>query len=82
MLKSAMKKYCFVLSTSCVDLKGKHEVKASSVLTAKVVLALADSLYSTRSARGQSSSAGDVFPKSNTGDAMRLIGNVSALGVH
>lgn len=81
-LKSAMKKCCFTRDTSFNDLENEYELGSGSVLTEKVNPVLADPPYSTRSARGQSNCAYDVFSKSNMEGGVRLMGIGMAPGAH
>lgn len=82
MLKPAMNKYCFVGRTSFSDLEDEYDLKTGSVLTNKINLVLADSLYNTRSALCQSKSAHEGFSKRELENAVRLMSNVLFSGVH
>lgn len=82
MLTSAMKKYCFVRTSSLSDLEGEYELEITSVLTEQVSSVLAGAPHSTCSSRGKPSSAQEAFPKRNMEIAMSACGIVKASEAH
>lgn len=74
--------YCFIEETSLKDLELEYELEPRFVLTGKVSLVQADLPYSTCCARGQSSSAQDLFSKRDVESTVRVIGTVIASGAY
>lgn len=81
-LEVAMREYCFLKDTSINELKGLRELKTGSSLHQNLNFVLADLLYITRSARGQSSYAHDVFCKEEIENAVRFMSIVMVPRVH
>lgn len=81
-LKSASNKYCFTREILFSSREDEYEPKTGAVFTVKVSLNLTGPPYNTRTPRTQSGSAGDVLPKRDTKDAVKLMDNVMDFGIH
>lgn len=80
MMRSAMNKHFFIRDTPFSNLEDEYALRLGSVLTGKVSNVLAGPQYSTRSKRGHSNSAHDVFSKESVKISVRLMENVVASG--
>lgn len=72
-LKPAMKKSCFIPSTSFGNLEEEYKLEAGSVLTEKVKRFLFDSSFNTRSALGRSYYTSDMFFKRDVENVISLM---------
>lgn len=77
-----MKNYGFIRDTSFKDLDGGYELDTGSVSTEHVSLNLSLLRYTTRSAGDRSDSVRGVLSKSDTKNAVKLMGSIIASGAH
>lgn len=81
-LSSAMNKDRFFQDISFSDLKDEYKLKTGSVFSEKVNLLLANPPRITRSARGPSNSAHEMFSKKIMKESVRVSGSLVATGAH
>lgn len=81
-LKSAMKKHCFIRDTSFNDVDDENELETSSDLKKKSIRSSSISRINTRSARDQTKFAHGVFSKRKMESAERLKSSVMAPTAH
>lgn len=77
-LNVVMKECCFIKITSVNELEDLQELKTNSALHQNAGVVVVDPARSTRSARGQASSAHDVFRKDRIEDNVRFWSNLMA----
>lgn len=78
----AVSEYCFVKDTLFNELENSHDPNMDSALHQNVTLVLIGLSYNTRNARGQNTSAHDVFCKEHLKEAVRFMSNVLSPEAH
>lgn len=78
-LKPGLNMCCLPRDTLFNDLQNEDDPETGSVLTERVSLLLAESPFRTRRARGQSSSAHNMFSERDMKDSVRLMSSMMAL---
>lgn len=78
LLRSAVKKYCFIRDILPKDFENEYNIETGSALIRKMSLVLAEPPYDTCSAQGQSKPGQNVVSKRDMEDGVRQTGNFKA----